>query len=113
MGRLAHDLVGAAERNAVAHQVFGQIGGAQRRIPGRFLHPLGIELEAGDEARQHIEHETRGLDGVVEGILGFLQILVVRQGQARKAGEACEAAAALEGVMVLNLAPELTFLQRG
>jgi hypothetical protein len=49
----AHDLVGAAEGDAAADQVLGQVGGAQRGVVRGRLHALDVELQAQDQARQH------------------------------------------------------------
>ena len=76
-------MTSCALRNGIPppHQLLGQIGRAQCRIGSARAHPLDVELQRGDEARQHRQRLLRRLDGVVERLLRLLQILVVSERQ--------------------------------
>ena len=84
--RVAHDapddLVGLAERQALAHEIIGEIGGRREVLAGGGPHALGAEGERGQHGRQHAEDGQQGVDGVEERLLVLLHVGVVGQRQA-------------------------------
>src|SRR5690625_3622560 len=46
----AREFVRAAERYALAHEPFGDVGGQRETLRGELGHPVGVELQRGDHA---------------------------------------------------------------
>ena len=68
------DLVRVAERDALPHQPFGNIGRERESLRRQERHPVGVELNRRDHTGEGREDDFEGLHGVEDGLLVFLQI---------------------------------------
>ncbi len=76
-----HDLVGFAERHALAHEVVGEVRGRGVEGAGGFAHAVDPERQALEHGRQHPQHPLEGVHRVEERLLVLLHVGVVGQRQ--------------------------------
>src|SRR5277367_5185058 len=74
--------MGLAERSAFADEVIGEIGGEQGGIGGGGGATILIDGGVGKHSGHKADAGTDGVGGVEEAFLVFLEVAVVRHGQA-------------------------------
>ena len=80
--QLAHDAVGLPEGHALLGQIVGAVGGADKAPVGGVSHVGPVDGQGVDHGGEHRQAELHGVDGVEDGLLVLLHILVVGQGDA-------------------------------
>mmetsp|Transcript_16789 Transcript_16789/g.38474 ORF Transcript_16789/g.38474 Transcript_16789/m.38474 type:complete len:226 (+) Transcript_16789:739-1416(+) len=74
------------EGDTLANEVLGEVGGEHERVERR-AHPLRLRLKRRQHSARDLERGFDRLQGVEEGLLVLLQVLVVRSGQALEHGQ--------------------------
>ena len=82
-----HLLVRLAERQPVAHERLGDVGGHAGAVGGGRAHALGVEVQAGHEQRGRAQRAVEGRNLGERELLVLLQVAVVGQRQALADGE--------------------------
>ena len=77
----AHDHIGLPEGHALLHQVVGAVGGVDEAAGGRPLHVVAADRQGVHHGGEHRQALLHRVDGVKEGLLVLLHVLVVGQGQ--------------------------------
>ena len=78
----ADDAVRLAERDPLAHQQVGHVGGRQELVGRGGGHALAVEADRAQHRRGHAQAQLDRVDGVEERLLVLLEILVVGERQA-------------------------------
>ena len=71
--------MGIPKRQAAAHQIIGQIGRGGVALQGRPAHDLAVGLELRDHVGEGAQAVLQRVDGVEQGLLVLLVVLVVGQ----------------------------------
>ena len=88
MDQLAHHHVGLPEGQALLHQVVGAVGGVdEAAVQGGPAHVFGLDGHGLDHGGEDGQAHLHGVDGVEDGFLVLLHVLVVGQGDALHDGE--------------------------
>lgn len=81
------DVVSRAEGNAATHEVVGEVGGGGVAHFGRMAHCFGLRFDAGHHVAEGAKRVLHGVDGVENGLLVALEVLVVGQGRSLHEGQ--------------------------
>ncbi len=74
-------MVRLAERNALGHQVVGELGGVGIAALGGGLGALAVHFQIDQHQGRHVEAVVPGIQGIEQRFLVFLVVLVVGQRQ--------------------------------
>ncbi|CVN93909.1 Uncharacterised protein [Streptococcus pneumoniae] len=79
--------MGLAERDPLADEPLGDVGGQREALRGQLRHALRLELEGGDHPGDGGQQQLEGVRGVEDGLLVLLQVAVVGQRHALERGQ--------------------------